>query len=265
MKIKILTLFPEFYDSFLKSSIVGRAISRGLVTFELINIRNYSLDKNHRVDDHPIGGGAGLIMRMEPLMDCLRANTTEKTHKIFLGPKGHPYTQKDAVRLSQQEEICLICGHYEGIDSRFEEHYVDEEISLGDFILTGGEIAAMAISDSIVRLLKGAIASDSTKEESFTNTILEYPQYTYPYDYEGYTIPDILFCGNHEAIEEYHRQEALRETYNKRRDLFDKMTYSRKDGPLIEKVKSGDTSLSPKEKEAMEKGKKFVEKNLKNK
>ena len=264
MKIKILTLFPEFYDSFLKSSIIGRAISRGLVTFELINIRNYSLDKNHRVDDHPIGGGAGLIMRMEPLMDCLRANTSEKTHTIFLGPKGHPYQQKDAVRLSKMDEICLICGHYEGVDSRFEEE-VDEEIAMGDFILTGGEIPAMAISDSVVRLLKGAIADDSTKEESFSNEILEYPQYTYPYDYEGKKIPDILFCGNHQAIEEYRRKEAIRETYQKRRDLFDKMTYSRKDAPLIEQVKHGDTSLTPKEKDAMEKGKKFVEKNLKTK
>lgn len=263
MKITILTLFPDFFSSFLKSSIVGRAIARGLVEFNIVNIRDYSLDKNHRVDDHPIGGGAGLIMRMEPLVDCLRANTNEKTHTIFLGPKGHTYKQADARRLAKMDEICLICGHYEGVDSRFEEHYVDEEISIGDFILTGGEIPAMAISDSIVRLLKGAIAAESTVEESFSNQILEYPQYTYPYDYEGYKIPDILFCGNHQIIEEYHRQEAIRETYEKRRDLFDSMTYSRKDEPLIAKVKAGDTSLSEKEKDAMEKGKKFVEKNLK--
>ena len=163
MKIKIMTLFPNFYDAFLNSSIIGRAISKGLVEFELINIRDYSLDKNHRVDDHPIGGGAGLIMRLEPLVDCLRANTNDKTHKILMGPKGHTFTQKDAIRLSKMDEICLICGHYEGVDCRFED-YVDEEMSIGDFVLTGGEIPAMAIADSVVRLLKGAIADDSTKE-----------------------------------------------------------------------------------------------------
>lgn len=259
MKIKILTLFPNFYNEFLKSSIIGRAISKGLVQIELINIRNYSLDKNHRVDAHPIGGGAGLIMRMEPLMDCLRANTTEKTHKIFMGPKGHPYKQKDAIRLSKMDEICLICGHYEGVDSRFSS-YMDEEISLGDFILTGGEIAAMAVTDSIVRLLKGSIADDSTKEESFNNTILEYPQYTYPREYEGKRIPDILFSGNHEAIQTYQRREAIRETLDKRPDLFEKMTYSRKDSELIKQVLSHDNTLTKKEQDAIEKGKRFIEK-----
>lgn len=258
MKIKIMTLFPDFYNEFLKSSIIGRAISNGIVEIQLINIRNYSLDKNHRVDDHPIGGGAGLIMRMEPLMDCMRANTSEKTHKIFLGPKGHAYTQKDAIRLSREEEILLVCGHYEGVDSRFED-YVDEEISLGDFILTGGEIPAMAVCDSIVRLLKGAISDGSTKEESFNNTILEYPQYTYPLEYEGKKVPDILLCGNHEAIETYHRREAIRETYEKRRDLFEKMTYSKKDAPLIDQVLRHDSSLTKKEEEALQKGKRFTE------
>ena len=218
MKIKIMTLFPNFYDAFLNSSIIGRAISKGLVEFELINIRDYSLDKNHRVDDHPIGGGAGLIMRLEPLVDCLRANTNDKTHKILMGPKGHTFTQKDAIRLSKMDEICLICGHYEGVDCRFED-YVDEEMSIGDFVLTGGEIPAMAIADSVVRLLKGAIADDSTKEESFNSSLLEYPQYTYPKEYEGKKIPEILFCGNHQVVEEYHRKEALRETFKHRPDL----------------------------------------------
>ncbi len=257
MKIKIMTLFPDFYNEFLKSSIIGRAISKGLVEITLVNIRDYSLDKNHRVDDHPIGGGAGLIMRMEPLMDCLRANTTEKTHKIFVGPKGHTFSQQDAIRLSKMDEICFICGHYEGVDSRFED-YVDEELSVGDFILTGGEIPAMAFTDSIVRLLKGAISDDSTKEESFNNTILEYPQYTYPREYEGKKVPDILFSGNHEVIERYHRKEAIRETYEKRRDLFEKMTYSRKDAEIIEEVIRHDNTPSKKELEAIEKGKRFV-------
>ncbi len=257
MKIKIMTLFPEFYNEFLKGSIIGRAISKKIVDIEIINIRDYSLDKNHRVDDHPIGGGAGLIMRLEPLMDCLKSNTTNKTHKIFMGPKGHSYSQKDAMRLSKMNEICLICGHYEGVDARFMD-YVDEEISLGDFILTGGEIPAMAITDSIVRLLKGAIADESTQEESFTNTILEYPQYTYPKEYDGKKIPDILFCGNHEVIKQYQRKQAIKDTYEKRPDLFDKMTYSKKDYELIKQVLQHDDSLSKKELEAIDKGKKFL-------
>jgi tRNA (guanine37-N1)-methyltransferase len=257
MTITILTIFPDFYAEFLKSSIIGRAISKGIVTIKIVNIRDYSLDKNHRVDDHPIGGGAGLIMRLEPLMDCLKANTTPKTHTILMGPKGHTYVQADAKRFSQMDDICLICGHYEGIDCRFEA-YVNEQISIGDYILTGGEIPAMAITDSIVRLLKGAIADDSTTEESFNGSILEYPQYTYPKDYDGKKIPDILFCGNHEAIEEYRRKEALRETMLKRPDLFAKMTYSQKDARLIQEIIHG--TESPDEAEAIEKGKKFITK-----
>ena len=257
MKIKIMTLFPNFYDAFLNSSIIGRAISKGLVEFELINIRDYSLDKNHRVDDHPIGGGAGLIMRLEPLVDCLRANTNDKTHKILMGPKSHTFTQKDAIRLSKMDEICLICGHYEGVDCRFED-YVDEEMSIGDFVLTGGEIPAMAIADSVVRLLKGAIADDSTKEESFNSSLLEYPQYTYPKEYEGKKIPEILFCGNHQVVEEYHRKEALRETFKHRPDLLESLLYTKKDVQYLNEIKSGESTLSEKEKQAIEKGKRFT-------
>jgi tRNA (guanine37-N1)-methyltransferase len=258
MKIKIMTLFPHFYDQFLTSSIIGRAQSMGQVEIEIINIRDYSLDKNHRVDAHPIGGGAGLIMRMEPLMDCLRANTTEKTHKILMGPKGHAYQQNDAIRLSKMDEICLICGHYEGVDARFSD-YVDEELSIGDFILTGGEIPAMAITDSIVRLLKGVIADDSTKEESFNGTILEYPQYTYPDEYEGKKVPQVLYSGNHKVIADYHRREAIKETYHKRRDLFDKMTYSKSDAKIIEELKRNNFETETEaEKEAIAKGKKFI-------
>ena len=257
MKIKIMTLFPNFYDAFLNSSIIGRAISKGLVEFELINIRDYSLDKNHRVDDHPIGGGAGLIMRLEPLVDCLRVNTNDKTHKILMGPKGHTFTQKDAIRLSKMDEICLICGHYEGVDCRFED-YVDEEMSIGDFVLTGGEIPAMAIADSVVRLLKGAIADDSTKEESFNSSLLEYPQYTYPKEYEGKKIPEILFCGNHQVVEEYHRKEALKETFKHRPDLLESLLYTKKDVQYLNEIKSGESTLSEKEKQAIEKGKRFT-------
>ena len=259
MKIKILTIFPDFYKEFIKSSIIGRAISKGIVEIEICNIRDFSLDKNHRVDDHPIGGGAGLIMRLEPLVNCLRANTSEKTHKILMGPKGKTFTQNDAIRLSKMDEICLICGHYEGIDARF-DNYVDEELSIGDFILTGGEIPAMAITDAIVRLLKGAIADDSTKEESFDNNLLEYPQYTYPKDFEGYTIPEILFCGNHKIVEEYRHKEALKLTYLKRRDLLTNFNYTKEDVSFLNELKEGKISISEKEKMALEKGHKFIDK-----
>ena len=196
-------------------------------------------------------------MRLEPLVDCLKANTDSHTHKILMGPKGHTFTQDDSKRLAKMDEICLICGHYEGIDSRFND-YVDEEISIGDFILTGGEIPAMAITDSIVRLLKGAIADDSTLEESFNGGILEYPQYTYPDEYEGKKVPEILYCGNHQIIQEYRRKEAIRLTAEKRPDLIRKMKYTKKDAMFLSELKQGKTQLSEKEKEAIQKGKKFL-------
>ncbi len=257
MKIKIMTIFPSFYNEFLKSSIIGRAISKEIVQIEIVDIRKYSLDKNHRVDDHPIGGGAGLIMRLEPLVDCLKANTTEKTYKILMGPKGHTYCQNDSKRFSKMDEICLICGHYEGIDSRFND-YVDEEISIGDFILTGGEIPAMAITDSIVRLLKGAIADDSTKEESFNGSILEYPQYTYPYEYEGKKVPEILYCGNHKIIDSYRRKAAIKQTVEKRPDLIKNMSYTKEDYEYLKQIENNDFELTEKEKQAIEKGKKYL-------
>lgn len=257
MKITILTIFPHFFDQFLDSSIVKRAIAKGVVAFEIVNIRDYSLDKNHRVDDHPIGGGAGLIMRLEPLVSCLRAHSSEKTHKIYMGPRGKTFTQKDAIRLSKMEEILLVCGHYEGIDSRFQD-YVDEELSIGDFILTGGEIPAMAIADSVTRLLKGAISDESTKEESFDNDLLEYDQYTYPLEFEGKRIPDILFCGNHQVVDEYRHRESLRITLERRPDLIEKMVYTRKDYDYLQNLRKGATEESKKEKEALQKGKRFV-------
>ncbi len=257
MVIKIRTLFPEFYNEFKKTSVVGRAIENGIADFQTIDLKKYSR-KNHRVDGHPIGGGAGRIIRREPLVSCLRDNTSSDTYKVLLSPKGHTYTQEDAVRFSKRKEICFICGHYEGVDARFED-YVDEQVSVGDYVLSGGEIPARLISDSIIRLLKGTLANDSTREESFTNTILEYPQYTYPLDFEGKKIPEILFCGNHKIIERYRRKRARRDTYFYRKDLFDKRTYTKLDGTLFEEIKSGIT-LSKEEKEARENGKKFLPK-----
>ena len=219
MKIKILTLFPEMFDGFLTNSIIKRAIAKKVVEIELINIRDYTTDKYGRVDSYPVGGGAGLVMKCQPIVDCLRANKSENSHTIMLSPRGKTYKQSRARELSKLEDIVLLCGHYEGIDERVNK-YVDEQISIGDYVLTGGELGAMVISDSIIRLLDGAIAEESTDEESFENGLLEYPQYTEPYDYEGDKIPDILYSGNHEAIKKWRQKQSLYLTRELRPDLF---------------------------------------------
>ena len=172
LKITFLTLFPEAFESFLTNSIIKRAISKEVVEFKGINIRDFTLDKHHRVDDRPVGGGAGLIMKMQPVIDSLRFASSTKPKKILLYPHGQTFTQEKAKELSKEEDIVLICGHYEGIDSRI-DNYIDEKISLGDFILTGGELASQVIADSITRLLDGAITSQSTEEESFNDGLPE--------------------------------------------------------------------------------------------
>ena len=258
MKIKILTIFPNFFNDFLSNSIIKRAISKKIVSFEIINIRSYSLDKNKRIDDTPIGGGAGLIMQIEPLYRCLKANSSKKSHSILLTPTGKKYSQKDALRLSKEKELILICGHYEGIDHRFNS-YVDERLSIGDYILTGGEIPALVISDSITRLLDGVINKESIIEESFNSNMLEYPQYTYPYNFKGDKIPDILYCGNHQIIDEYHKKMSLVETYLNRPDLIDVSSLSKEEKEIIELIKKGkEIPLTEKEKKAIELGKKFI-------
>ena len=257
MKITILTLFPEFFQSFLASSIIGRSISRGLVTISVVNIRAYSKDKNHRVDDHSLGGGAGLIMKMEPLVDCLRDNSGPKARKILLSPWGKTYDQQKALELKDQSEIVLVCGHYEGVDSRFVD-YVDEMVSLGDYVMTGGEIGAMAIADSVIRLLKGAISEDSTTEESFNGGLLEYPQYTYPLNYEGHQVPEVLLSGNHEAVAHFRRRESFRLTQTYRPDLLNNFSYSKSDRKILEEIAQG--SESRLEKQAKIKGARFLNK-----
>lgn len=240
--INILTLFPEFFDGFLNSSIIKRAISKQAVSFNILNIRDYSLDKNHRVDDRPTGGGAGLIMRLEPLMDCLKANSLMTSHKILMTPKGKTYSQSDAMRLSGiDEDITIVCGHYEGIDSRFED-YMDEQISIGDYVLTGGEIGALTVADSITRLLPGAITELSTEEESFSDGLLEYPQYTFPREYDGKSIPSILFDGDHEKVRRWRLKEALRITLQRRPDLLEKRKFTKEELILLDEIEKENAS-----------------------
>lgn len=256
MKITILTLFPDMFEGFKNNSIIKRAIGKEIVEIKIVNIRDFTLDKYGRVDTPPIGGGAGLIMKCQPIVDALKANTSKDSYKIIMSPRGKTYTQEDAKRLAKMDDLVLICGHYEGIDERIND-YVDEMISIGDYVLTGGEIAAMAIADSVIRLLDGAITDASLDEESFTDNLLEYPQYTEPREYDGKKVPDILYTGNHTAIEKYRKKESLRLTRKYRPDLFKKHTLSKQEMKLIKEIDEGDEN--PKwMKDALEKGKKFM-------
>ena len=254
MKISILTLFPEFFDGFLTNSIIKRAIAREKVEIEIINIRDYTEDKYGRVDSAPVGGGAGLIMKCQPVLDCLKAVKKENSHTVLLSPRGKTYNQKRARELATTcEHLILICGHYEGTDERINK-YTDELISIGDYILTGGEIGAEIISDSIIRLLDGVIAPESIVDESFENGLLEYPQYTEPQDYEGDIVPEILYSGNHQAIEKWRKKQSLRLTMKYRPDLLKNYVFTKEELKLLKELESEDT---PKwEKDAIAKSKK---------
>ena len=256
MKITILTLFPEMFDGFLTNSIIKRAIGKEIVEVKIVNIRDYSEDKYGRVDTPPIGGGAGLIMKCQPIVDALKNNANPDSFKILLSPKGKQYSQQNAIKLAKFDDIVLVCGHYEGIDERVND-YVDELISIGDYVLTGGELGAMVIADSIIRLQEGAITDASLDEETFSDDLLEYPQYTEPREFEGKKVPDILYTGNHEAINKYRRKQSLKITRENRPDLFAKHQKSKLDQKLLKEIDEGDDE--PKwYLDALEKGKKFT-------
>ncbi len=257
MKITILTLFPEFFDSFINTSIIKRALDKNIFEIELVNIRNFTKDPHHRVDNYPTGGGAGLIMQCQPIIDALKRCKKDNSKVILTSPRGKIFIQEDAIKLTKEEHLIFIAGHYEGIDERVNK-YVDQLYSIGDYIMTGGEIPTMAMCDAIIRLLDGAITKESIEDESFNNGLLEYPQYTFPYDYEGDAIPDILFCGNHEAIAKWRKKQSLKLTKELRPDLFSKYTISKKDLKLLKEL---DEEKTPKwEKDALEKGAKFIKK-----
>lgn len=226
MKITILTLFKEMFDSLINTSIIKRTIDKGLVEVEVVNFREYSTDRLKRVDDAPYGGGAGMIIKLQPILDCLNAVKTKNSVVYLLSAKGKVYNQQTAHKLAKKEHVILICGHYEGVDDRILD-YIDGEICIGDYILTGGELAAMIVSDSIIRLLDGAIKEESTSEESFENGLLEYPQYTTPRDYNGNKVPDILFSGNHKAIEEYRFKQSIVKTKEVRPELIDESKFNK--------------------------------------
>ena len=218
-KITILTICPEQFGDFQKTPLIARAVEAGLLDLSVLDIRDYAPGSFRHVDDSPYGGGAGMILRCQPVLDALEAVRTPESHVVILAPIGKPYTQADAHRLAEMEELILICGHYEGMDARIYP-YADELLSIGDYILTGGELPAMVICDSVMRLVQGTMKKESTLEESFEEGLLEYPQYTRPADYKGRKVPEVLLSGDHEAIRKWRREEALRVTKERRPDLL---------------------------------------------
>ena len=236
MKIKILTLFPDMFIEFKNESIIKRAIEKGIVEIETIDIRDYSLDKHHHVDDTPCGGGAGMVLAVDVVARCIRANTTDYSHIVMMTPQGEKFSQQKAYEMKVYDELVILCGHYEGFDERIRS-FVDEEISIGDYVLTGGELPAMVISDSIIRLLDNAIKEESHEDDSFSTGLLEYPQYTRPIDFEGNRVPDVLLSGNHKEIAKFRKKESLRKTYLKRPDLLEDYKLSKEEIKLLEEIK----------------------------
>jgi tRNA (guanine37-N1)-methyltransferase len=227
LRIDILTLFPEAFSGYLEHSIIGRAMERQLVDVKLHNIRSFTHDKHHTADDYPYGGGAGMVMKPEPIFEAVESVKSEIGAMgypvILLTPQGRLFTQKLAGKLAENSNIILLCGHYEGIDERVAEHLVTDELSIGDYLLGGGEPAAMVIVDCLVRLLPGAIGSDmSLAEESHIGNLLEYPQFTRPPEYRGWKVPDVLLSGNHKEVAEWRRNQSVLRTARRRPDLLQK-------------------------------------------
>lgn len=220
MKIDILTLFPGMIEGFLNESIIKRAINNKLVEINVINFRDFSNDPHQKVDDTPYGGGAGMVLMCDPVVRAIESVKTKDSLVILTTPQGIKYNESKAYELKKYKHLIIVCGHYEGYDERIRE-FVDLEISIGDFILTGGEIPALVITDSVVRLLDGVINKDSYIDDSFTNNLLDYPTYTKPYDYRGLKVPDILISGNHEKIKEYRYNEQVKRTQKRRPDLLE--------------------------------------------
>ena len=232
MRIDILTLFPESLIDVLSDSILGRAQERGILQIRAHQIREYTASKQCQVDDYPYGGGRGAIMQADPLYRCWEAVCDQAggpVHTVYMSPCGHTFRQEDAIRLSKMDNVILVCGHYEGIDQRFIDECVDEEISLGDFVLTGGEIAAMAVTDAVCRMVPGVLSDpECFEDESHFNGLLEYPQYSRPAVWHGREVPQILLSGNHAKVAQWRRKQSLRRTKERRPDMYEKLDLSSK-------------------------------------
>ncbi len=241
MRFDVLTLFPDMFEAVLGDSIIGRARENGHIELNFIQIRDFSRDKHRRVDDYPYGGGDGMLMSVEPIYDAYMSVAKDLSYKpftIYLSPQGRVFDQKYAIELLEHEHIVLLCGHYEGVDQRVLDEIVDAEVSIGDFVLTGGEIPAMAVIDTVSRLVPGVLASASSYTgESHFNSLLEYPQYTRPPEFLGRKVPEVLLSGHHANIEKWKREKSLEVTYKKRPDMLDKAQLTKKDIEYINKLK----------------------------
>jgi len=243
MRIDILTLFPQMFEVPFSFGIFKRAIDNGLVSLKLHNIRDYTHDKHHTADDYPYGGGAGMVLKPGPIfeaVEAIRAGIEDKEAEpriILLTPQGRLFSQQIAQELSQSRHLVFICGHYEGVDERVREHLATDEISIGDYVLTGGEIPAMVVIDTVLRLLPGVLGSeDSPLEDSHVGGLLEYPQYTRPEEYRGWKVPDVLLSGNHAEIDRWRREQIIRRTLERRPELLDKVNLGREDKQLVERL-----------------------------
>jgi tRNA (guanine37-N1)-methyltransferase len=243
MKIDILTLFPEMFDAFRMTSIVGRAVEKKILDLEIFNIRDFAANKHSQADDYPYGGGAGMVLMPQPLSDALDYVLSryfgEKPKVIYLSPQGMVWNQRLADEISKEPAMILLCGHYEGIDQRIIDKYVDQEISIGDYVLTGGELPAMVLTDCVARLIPGVLgSSESILEESHSTGLLEYPQYTRPAEYDGNTVPEVLLSGNHKEISKWRRRQSLKNTFLKRPDLIKKAELSQEDQDWLNEQKN---------------------------
>ena len=236
MKFDILTLFPEMFNS-LKESIIGRAEKNKAISINLVNIRDFSTDKHKHVDDMPYGGGAGMVIKPDVVYDAFNSVKSNDAKVIYLSPKGKTLTQEIVEELSKESHLILLCGHYEGIDQRVLDEIVDEEISIGDYVLTGGEIPAMVLVDSVSRYVDGVLTKESVSEESFSNGLLEYPQYTRPEVFLGKKVPEVLLSGHHSNIKKWRRNESLKLTYHRRPELLNKIELTNEDKKYLDELK----------------------------
>lgn len=241
MKIDILTLFPEFFNCLNNFSIISRAIENNIVQINYTNIRDFSKDKHKRVDDYPFGGGPGMVMTPEPIVGAINSVKSTSSKVIYLSPQGKRLDQEKVNSLSKEEHLVFLCGHYEGIDNRVIENYIDEEISIGDYVLTGGEIPALVLIDSITRLLPGVLSTEeSFSDESHYTGWLEYPQYTRPREFENMKVPEILLEGNHKKIADWRKYQSIKSTLEKRPDIIDKLTLTDEEKHILKQLKTED-------------------------
>ncbi len=242
MHFYVMTLFPEMVERVASESILGRAAKKGLVSVEAVNIRDWSEDeKHHHVDDYPYGGGRGMLMQASPVVSCCRAleeKIGQKTRVVYMSPQGKTFTQAMAEEFSKEENLILLCGHYEGIDERAIELCVTDEVSVGDYVLTGGELPALTVIDAVSRLVPGVLKEGSAEVESFSDGLLEYPQYTRPEEFMGLKVPEILLSGHHENVEKWRRKEQLRRTLERRPELLSGVRLSKEDERFLRELKA---------------------------